>query len=85
VHFVGYLYIYLDLINAWMMEHFVNIVLIVDASHFKCSFKNADHLPLFPRHVHPCPYKYNFRFCFRLPAFSHNMALKSWKVLPVWG
>jgi len=22
-------------------------------------------------------------FCFRLPAFSYNMALKSWKVLPV--
>ena len=43
------------------MEHgtyFFNIVLIFDTSHLKCSFKNIDHLPLFPRHVRPCPYRY---------------------------
>jgi hypothetical protein len=58
------IYIFLDLINAWMMEHFFNIILIVDTSHFKCSFKNTDHLPSFPRNVCPCSYKYIFMVMF---------------------
>jgi hypothetical protein len=58
------IHLYLDLMNAWMMEHFFNIVLTVGSTHFKWSFKNVDHLPLFPRHVRPCPYKYIFMVLF---------------------
>jgi len=77
------IYIFLDLINAWMMEHFLISYSLLTLHILNAVLKTPIIFPYFPEMCIPVLTNIFLWFYFWLPAFSHNMTLKSWKVLPV--